>query len=490
MRLFAASIGTESNTFSPVPTSLEDYRDCLFVRPGEPLEEAPGMCSALPWQASRRASALGFQLVRGSSFAANPSGRTNRQDYEFMRDEILAQLSDALPLDGVLLGLHGAMVAHGYEDVEADILSRVREMTGPNCVIGVLFDLHCHLTRARVELADVIVLYKEYPHTDVVERADEVIALVLGTIRGALRPVMSLYDCRQIGSYPTTDPLMRGFVDDIKRIEQEAGVLSVSVTHGFAYGDVPEAGGRVLVVTNGDKHLADATAIRVGEAFQDLRGRTTPYFHGVVDGIAAALATRGSPVIVTDAADNAGGGAASDNTTILRHLIMQGVGATALGPIWDPVAVRLCFAAGAGARLALRFGGKTGTSSGTPIDAEVEVIGLMRDAWQSFGPARDRMGDSAAIRVGDIAVVLTAGRTQALGLEMFSHLGINVMANKLLVLKSSNHFMAAYGPIAAAVLHVHSDGLLRRDDYRQIAYARIDRPIWPLDDTPLPGLIL
>jgi microcystin degradation protein MlrC len=92
--------------------------------------------------------------------------------------------------------------------------------------------------------------------------------------------------------------------------------------------------------------------------------------------------------------------------------------------------------------------------------------------------------------VGGIAVVLTAGRTQALGLEMFSHLGIDVMAMKLLVLKSSNHFMAAYGPIAAAVLHVHSDGLLRRDDYRQIAYARIARPIWPLDETPLAGLIL
>ena len=154
----------------------------------------------------RQAAKEGFTLIEGSCFAASPAGTTNRQDYEAMRDEILGQLKAAMPVDGVLLGLHGAMVAHGYDDVEGDIIERVRSLVGPGCVIGVELDPHCHLTLKRVRLADVIVLYKEFPHTDVVERAEDMLGIVLRTIRGQVRPVTSLYDCRQIGSYPTTLP--------------------------------------------------------------------------------------------------------------------------------------------------------------------------------------------------------------------------------------------------------------------------------------------
>ena len=170
-----------------------------------------------------------------------------------MRDEILAQLQAAMPLDGVLLGLHGAMVAHGYDDVEGDIIERVRAIVGPGCVIGVELDPHCHLTLKRVRLADVIVCYKEFPHTDVVERAEDLLELVLGTLRGKIKPVMSLYDCRQISSYPTTLPLMRAFVDRIKAMEGKDGILSISIVHCFPYADVPELASRVLVVTDDDK---------------------------------------------------------------------------------------------------------------------------------------------------------------------------------------------------------------------------------------------
>jgi len=117
-----------------------------------------------------------------------------------MRDEILAQVGAAAPLNGGLLGLHGAMVAHGDDDTEGDVIERVRALVGPNCVIGVELDPHCHLTLKRVRLTDIIVLHKEFPHTGVVERAEDPLSLVLRTIRGEIRPVMSLYDCRQIGA--------------------------------------------------------------------------------------------------------------------------------------------------------------------------------------------------------------------------------------------------------------------------------------------------
>src|SRR3954453_15011163 len=105
MRLFSATLATETNTFSPLPTSLAAYQESVFFRPGEHPTDAPRMCTAPLFVARRRAAAEGFTLVEGSSFAPTPAGTTNRTDYEFMRDEVLGQLRAALPVDGVLFGL-------------------------------------------------------------------------------------------------------------------------------------------------------------------------------------------------------------------------------------------------------------------------------------------------------------------------------------------------------------------------------------------------
>jgi microcystin degradation protein MlrC len=489
MRLFSATIATETNTFSPLPTSLAAYQECVFLRPGEHPQDTPLMCTAPLWVARRRAAGENFTLIEGSCFAASPAGTTNRADYEFMRDEILAQVKAALPLDGVLLGLHGAMVAHGYDDTEGDVIERVRALVGPDCVIGVELDPHCHLTLKRVRLADIFVLYKEFPHTDVVERAEDLLTLVLRTIRGEIRPVMSLYDCRQIASYPTTLPLMRAFVDKTAAMEGKNGVLSVSIGHCFPYADVAELSGRILVITDNDKATADRLATEIGQEFISMRGRTAPDYLSIEDGIDTAVSFNASPVVMADPADNAGGGAPSDNTTILRRLIERNVSDAAVGPIWDPIAVRLCFDAGEGASFPLRFGGKIGPTSGTPVDAMVTVTALKRDCWQSFGPTQVPLGDCAAVTVGGVAVVLISNRTQALGLELFRNLGIEPTERKLVVVKSTNHFMAAFGPIAKKVIYVDADGPLSRD-YRRIPYTKVQRPIWPLDAETSPGLIL
>lgn len=488
MRLFSATIATETNTFSPLPTSMEAYREGVFLRPGEHPDETALMCTAPLWVARRRAAAEGFTLIEGSCFAASPAGLTNRADYETMRDEILAQVQAALPLDGVLLGLHGAMVAHGYDDVEGDVIERVRAIVGPGCRIGVELDPHCHLTLKRVRMSDFIILYKEFPHTDVVDRAEDLLDLMLKTLRGEVRPVMSMYDCRQIGSYPTTLPLMRGFVDRMMAMEGHDGVLSISIGHCFPYADVPEMGGRILVVVDGDKAQADRLATAIGEEFVSMRGRTAPAYLGVDEAISAALAAPGLPVVMADPADNAGGGAPSDNTTILRRMIERRVENAAVGPIWDPIAVRLCFDAGLGAALPLRFGGKIGPASGQPVDATVTVTGLARDCQQSFGPTQVGLGDCACVKVDGIDVVLISNRTQALGLELFRNVGVEPTQKKMVVVKSTNHFMAAFGPIASQVLYVDADGPIPRD-YRRIPYTQVQRPIWPLDEATTPGLI-
>ena len=482
MRLFTASVATETNTFSPIPTSIDSFYDCFYAAPGEHPDE-PKMCAAPLWVGRRRATAEGWTLIEGSCSFAEPSGTVSRGAYETLRDEILDQLRAAMPVDGVLLGLHGAMVAHGYDDCEGDVIGRVREIVGSNVLIGVEHDPHCHLTETRVAASDILICYKEFPHTDMIERAEEVVDLTLRTIRGEIKPVMSMFDCRMIGSFPTTREPMRSFVDKIMELEGKDGVLSISIAHGFPYADVPDVGARILVITDDERARGDGLAAELGRELFAMRGKTVPPYLSPDEAIDRALQVGGT-VVMADPADNPGGGAAGDNTVILRRLIERRVEGAALAPIWDPVAVRFCFAAGEGARLPLRFGGKTAPTSGAPIDAEVRVTALVPDATQtSLDGGVTPLGDAAAIDVDGIAVVLISRRTQAFAPDLFGNLGIDPTDRNPVVVKSTNHFHAAFAPLAKEVLYVEGNGPIPRD-HRHVLYTRIKRPIWPLDDNP------
>lgn len=491
MRIFTASIATETNTFSPIPTSLDSYLTCIAFRPGEHPTDKPTLCTAPLFVARQRAQQEGFTLVEGSCFFAQPAGPTTRVAYEAMREEILAQLKAALPVDGVLLGMHGAMVADGYDDCEGDMLERVRALVGPSCVIGVELDPHCHMTAKRVGLADIIICFKEYPHVDILPRAEELLTLVLKTIRGEVRPVASLYDCGMIAFYPTTAEPNLSFVARQKSFEGRDGILSVSFVHGFPHADVPDMGSRMLVYSDGDKAKGEALARQLGEEIIALRGRTAPPNLDFVDALDLALAadTAKGPAIIAEPADNAGGGSASDNTLALRELIARGLDNVAVAPLWDPQAVGFCLAVGPGARLRLRIGGKTSDLSGDPVDADCEVLAVARDQHQSFGEAKAPVGDLAAVRIGGVTVIMNTNRCQALGRELFTALGLDPSSFRLLVLKSAQHFMAGYGPIASHVFYSETQGPSTQR-YATHAYSRIARPKWPLDADAAGTLLL
>ena len=486
MRMFAASIGTETNTFSPIPTALESFHESFYAPPGQHPDDAK-LCTAPLWVARRRARAEGWTLIEGSCSFAEPAGLVSRAAYEQLRDEVLGQLRAALPLDGVLLGLHGAMVADGYDDCEGDLITRVREIVGASVPIGVELDPHCHMTRKRVRNATLIICFKEFPHTDFVARGEEVVELTLQAARGQITPVMSLCDCRMIGSFPTTLQPMRGFVDRISALEGRDGVLSISIAHCFPYADVPEMGARILVVTNNRREAGDQLARALADEFFAMRGKTQPDYYTPDEMIDIALKDKG-PVVVADPSDNAGGGAPSDSTVILRRLMERAVRGAAVGPIWDPMAVRLCFMAGVGGKLNLRFGGKTAPTSGQPIDALVTVKKLVREATQTFVGAKMPLGDSAAIDLGGIEVVLITKRNQALGTDLFTGMGVEIADKKIVVVKSTNHFYAAFAPHASRVLYCDSGGPIPRD-HRKVPYTRVQRPIWPLDEDVEPVLL-
>ncbi|MEA2880482.1 MAG: hypothetical protein QOF14_5678 [Hyphomicrobiales bacterium] len=488
MRLFYAALALEANTFLPIPTSYQAFVEKIYYPPGKHPEKSGHQTGAI---GAARAAARrdGFELIEGSCYAAQPGGAAAQAAYERMRDEILGQLKAALPVEGCLFNLHGAMVAHGYDDCEGDFLERVRALVGPKAVIGVELDPHCHLTIKRCTAADVIVLFKEYPHTDFAERGEEMVDLTLRTIRREIKPVKSVFDCRTIQSFPTSIQPMRGLVDKIMALEGKNRVLSVSIAHCFYYGDAPECGARILVLTDDAKQHGDKLAEEVGRELIALREQAAPPEYSVDGAIDAALAHPGGPVVIADTTDNAGGGAPSDNTTFIHRLIARGIKSAAVAPIWDPMAVRNAFDAGEGARLPFRFGGKTAKASGPPVDAEVEIIRCVRNAFQSFSGATVGIGDAASIRMGGVEAVLISTRAQGMGIDLFSNLGIDPKSRKILVVKSNQHFYASFSQIAAQVIYAEGDGPLPRH-YAKLPWRKVQRPIWPLDQVTEPKLII
>ncbi len=489
MRVFTASLATETDTFSPMVTGEDAFRASFYAGPGA-FGDEPRLFAGPLLAARKRGAANNWEVIEGTCTFAQPAGRVTRQAYELFRDEILGQLKAAMPVDMVVLGLHGAMVADGYDDCEGDLLTRVRAIVGPDVPVGAELDPHCHLTETMTASADALICFKESPHTDYLERGAELVDLIADCARKKIRPVISVYDCRMIQFMPTVDEPMRSFVDKVKRLEGRDGVLSISIVHGYTLGDVADLGTKIMVVTDNDREKGDKLAETLGRELYALREDLFPPSASMDRALDEALASLEGPgkgpVVIADRADNAGGGAPSDSTYFLDRVMARGIDGAAVGPVWDPIAVKQCFAAGEGGVFALRFAGKMGPLSGRPIDARVRVIRCVRGATQTFADARDELGDAASIELLDhagLAVVLITTRTQALGRDLFSGLGIDPERRRILIVKSFTHFNAAFRPIARTVLYTGGPGPLTLD-VRQVPYTKVARPLWPLVGDP------
>jgi microcystin degradation protein MlrC len=480
MRVFTGSLATETNTFAPMPTGLASFKDRGYFPAGQ---HPPGLnVFAGPLAALREmAPARGWTVIEGMVAGAQPSGTVTREAYEQLRDELLADL--------VILGLHGAMVADGYDDCEGDILARVREIVGPNVVVGAELDPHMHLSPRMVEQADVLVSMKEYPHTDVMERGRELVALCEMKAQGRIRPTPALADCRMVVPIHTTREPARSFIDRVQAMEGHDGILTISIGQGFAHGNVPDMGSKVLVYADGDQAKADALAMRLAGEIIAMRDKLAVRYPQIDAALDEAIAVGATPVVLADRADNPGSGAPGDSTFVIRRMIERGITNVAVGPMWDPIAVRIAFEAGAGAKLALRIGGKIGPLSGQPLDLECTVKALQHDlVMTGLAGAPTGMGDCALVEANGIEIVLVSIRNQALGTDVFTKLGCDLAAKRFIVVKSAQHFHAAFAKVAKHVIYVGAPGAATPHT-ATLPYTKIGRPRWPLDDVGTPVLL-
>ncbi len=480
MRVFIAGLATETNSFSPIPTGRLAFEDAYVGK--DATRQTPNLFSAPLHEWRRMAEARGWDVTEGLCAFAQPAGPTIRSTYETYRDDILTDMKAAAP-DIVLLSMHGAMIAEGYDDCEGDLLTHARKLVGPDVKIGLEIDPHNHLTEAMLQAADAIISYKEYPHTDAPDRARELFTIIADTAEGKITPVMRDYDCRMITMFHTSRAPMRAFVDDMMAREGKDGVLSLSLSHGFPWGDCPRVGARMLAITDGNADQAAAVAQEFGERLWSEREGMRPDWPNIPQALDLVDAATKGPLVLADFADNAGGGAPADSTFVLREVLDRGMKDIALGIFWDPVLVRMCQDVGIGGNTKARLGGKIDVTSGDPIDLTVTVRGIKEDMYQLMGDSEMPMGTGVWLEADGVHLILSDKRTQAFHPKGFTDLGIDLSKLRAVVVKSSQHFYAGFAPIAQAVHYINGPGAIT-PDYANIPYTKRDGNYWPKVENP------
>ena len=489
MRIAIGGISHETNTFSTLPTDLALF-ERRGVHGGEALIPAFAGTRTIVGGFLDGARSEGFEAVPTMLAEAAPSGTVTAEAFDRLTELLVEGLREAGPVDGVLLELHGAMVAENARDGDAEILRRVRDVVGSIPIVGVL-DLHANISDSMVALADALVGYDTYPHVDMYERGLEATAIMTRIVRGGLRTARALRKpplmpplSKQCTTYDTP---MRALIELAHQREREPGMVSVTVAAGFPYADVPEAGLGVLAIADGDQARAEAVADEIAALAWKRRHefviRCTPVEKALQIAADAPDGASG-PVVLADTADNPGAGAPCDGTILLRGLLDRGVQNAALGALWDPRAVEICRVAGVGANVELLLGGKTDDLHGEPLSVSGRVRLLSDGRFKNLGPmntgAETRMGPTAVLAVGSVDVVITSNRVQALDAGVFLSQGINPSRKRVLVLKSSVHYRGAFEPLASRVVEVDTPGL-SNSDLSRYPYQHVRRPIFPLD---------
>jgi len=487
-----ASIGLlhETNTFASQPTTLADFilssgEDPDF--PNDQLAERSRNTETVLGGALERAEGQGVEILPLFHARAQPAGTVEQSAYEQMKGLLLERLREVLPVDGVLLELHGAMVTETHEDAEGDMVSCVRETVGPDVPVVMTLDLHANITQQMVDGSDVIIGYDTYPHCDMGDRGREALDLLARMARGEVRPQMGYCQLPLLTMPPgqcTLAEPMESVLDRLHALEPEPGILTATMSCGFPFADIHDAGASVVVVTDGDRELADRKAGEFGDYVFSRRAEFDVELTPVSEAIRIAREEADGPVILADGSDNPGGGAPCDGTVILRELIDSEMTDAVLGILYDPETVAQAHDAGVGETIEAAIGGRTDDEHGVPISAPayVRVLGDGRFTYQ--GPmargSRGNFGRMAVLIVGGVTVVLAERRNQLLDMEMLRCVGVEPTRQKLIAVKSAVHFRAHFGPIASRILDADTPGV-HRPDFSKLTYQNVRRPIYPLD---------
>jgi microcystin degradation protein MlrC len=491
MRIASGMISHETNSFSPIPTTLESFaEERIGVLEGQAVVDTLSDSKTGIGGFIDVARQQGWTMIGTVAASATPSANVEADAYDSLKGRMIERLKSEGPFDGVLLHLHGAMLAKNAPDAEGDLCHAVRDVIGPEVPLIVELDLHGNITPNFCQAVDAVFAYNTNPHIDAWERgieAAECMARYLN--RGISRPRV------HISKPPMLPPTinMRTAEGPMKRIlergwewEAKPEIIDVSVFGGFPYADFDLAGTAILV-TSTDDEIGAQCARDVGSFAWEIREEFLKTIAPVEEAVRQAIAvidqTPGNPVALADVADNPGGGGSGDTPELLRELAKQGVPG-AVASVWDPDTVRAAQETGIGNTASFQIGGKATDAYGGPVEVRGMVGHLSDGQFLGEGPVvRGRhvnCGPTARIDVGDLKIVVTSIRHAANDQGYFRVAGIAPEKEPMLMIKSRGHFRADFEPICHSIIEVDAPGaanpMLDRYEFKNVR-----RPIWPLD---------
>ena len=456
----------ETNTFAPTKADYSAFEaggGWPGVQYGEPIFGAVEGANIPAAGAIQALRALGHSLVGTAWGAASPSAHVTADAFERISREMIQALKGALPVDGVYLDLHGAMVVETYDDGEGELLRRVRETVGARVPVVASLDLHANVTRAMVERADALVAYRTYPHIDMAETGARAARLLHQMLGSGKRPEGSFHQMNYLTGIPSQCSFIepcKGIYQRLSRLEERYGSV-LSFTPGFPMADFADCGMSVF-------------GYGAAEAVEELRGAVADAekdfameLHDAPDAVrrARSRGEPGAPVVLADTQDTPGAGGNGDTTGLLRCLVEQNAQDAVLGMLIDAPSAQRAHEAGQGNSAVFNLGGRSRISGDAPFAGEFTVERLGDGRFTCTGPMfkgfRMTLGPMALLRsraAPGVRVVLASRKCQAADQEMFRHLGVEPKKQRIVALKSSVHFRADFEPIAKEVLVVKSPG--------------------------------
>jgi microcystin degradation protein MlrC len=465
MRVAIAGFMHESNTFNPLRVGRS-----AFVEQGL----AHGADLAREWREAHHevggflesADTLGFDAVPLVMAWATPAGPVTDDAFEEVVGAIIDGVKREKP-DGLLLALHGAMVADSHPDADMEVLARIRAAVGPDFPLAVTFDLHGNLTPRLEQVCDLAVAYRTNPHVDQRERGRQAARLLMRWLDGEIKPRLAVAKppmLINIMKQDTSREPLAAFMRRLPAIESKPGVLAASLLPGFAYADVPEMGPTVVVVVDGDADLARREADALAQDLYEARSSFEANLPDAAEAVRLALAATKTPAVIVDAGDNVGGGSAADGTVVLAELLKQGA-TNAVVMLYAPDEVKACAAAGTGGKVTLTVGGKVDRLHGDPVTVS-GTVRLLHDGTyveqqvRHGGKRVNQMGPTALVELdGGNLLALTTLRHPPFSLGALTCLKIQPERMRVLVVKAAIAYKAAYAPVAGTVIEADTPGL-------------------------------
>ena len=489
-RIAVGGILTECNHFGGLPIDMRTYEASELWRGNEMLQASTSVVGGM-LHALRESGVETAPLLYASACAGGP---ITRNCYSLLRDELIDRLQQSLPVQGVLMPLHGSALVEDLDDPEGDLLSAVRHTVDQDVPIVATLDLHAHVTEKMVHHADGLLAWKTYPHHDQYPTGKRAAQLLVQTIEGRCRPTMAMAKVPVItsainGSTKGNDPFAE-LMRYTQSLEQQDGVLSTSLFLIHPYMDVENMGSGGLVITDGDLDRATSLATEIAERYWQRRYDLEPEILKPGDAIRRGLELEGRPIILVECADCCGGGAAGDSIATLSALVDHGIEETTLVPVVDPEAAAECHAAGSGSEVTLSLGHKLDPRWGDARMFKGKVDRLSDGRFVYTGGQweghQENMGLTAAVSIGAIHVLVMSRATYDWSDEQFRSVGLDPSKAKFVVAKNPMNYRLAYGDIAKANLVLDTPGPTPAT-LRHVEFEKLERPFFPAD-SDIPGI--